>query len=177
MNISRNGEIVLDEVKSVEDDTDRRIVSGDILFNNTNSPALVGKTALFSMETPMAYSNHMTRLRVVDEVDARFMVRYFNKLWSDGYFEAICSNHVNQASISRKRLQTVPFPLIPISEQHCIVEILEEQFSRLDAAAASIQEVMGASNGFEGRMADLRRSILHAAFSGSLTAEWRACNG
>ena len=42
-----------------------RLEKGDILFNNTNSVELVGKTALFSdhPET-VVYSNHFTRLRV-----------------------------------------------------------------------------------------------------------------
>ena len=38
---------------------------GDVLFNNTNSAELVGKTAIFNGEIlECVYSNHLTRLRV-----------------------------------------------------------------------------------------------------------------
>ncbi len=38
---------------------------GDILFNNTNSVDLIGKTAIFRGEFPKCvYSNHLTRIRV-----------------------------------------------------------------------------------------------------------------
>src|ERR1035441_8541224 len=37
---------------------------GDVLFNNTNSTALVGKSALFTeYEERIVYSNHFTRIR------------------------------------------------------------------------------------------------------------------
>ena len=57
----------------------------------------------------------------------------------------------------------------PLSEQHQIVEILEEQLGRLDAALAVAESV-------EARSAELRRSLLHAAFTGRLTEKWREGN-
>ena len=39
---------------------------GDVMFNNTNSTALVGKSAIFeSHSEPVVFSNHFTRLRTV----------------------------------------------------------------------------------------------------------------
>ena len=47
MNISKDGKIDLGEVKFVYADVDkRRLTERDVLFNNTNSPELIGKTAL-----------------------------------------------------------------------------------------------------------------------------------
>ena len=44
MNISREGRIVLGEVKFVHADADeRRLTERDVLFNNTNSPELIGE--------------------------------------------------------------------------------------------------------------------------------------
>ena len=54
----------------------------------------------------------------------------------------------------------------PLASQYRIVEILEEQFSRLDAALL-------VTNHLEARIASERRSLLHAAFSGNLTEQWR----
>lgn len=62
-----------------------------------------------------------------------------------------------------------PFCLPPINEQREIVRILEEQFSRLEAAAASIAAVRRKADQF-------RRSLLSAAFSGELSSMIPGCN-
>ena len=47
MNVDRGGEIDLEQVKYVASTkSDLRLEDGDILFNNTNSPVWVGKTAV-----------------------------------------------------------------------------------------------------------------------------------
>lgn len=56
-------------------------------------------------------------------------------------------------SLRREDLEKVQIPLPPLTEQRRIVEILEEQFSRLDAALASIRTVRENSVAF-------RRSFL-----------------
>ena len=37
--------------------------AGDVLFNRTNSPALVGKTALYAGEQPAIYAGYLIRVR------------------------------------------------------------------------------------------------------------------
>ena len=59
----------------------------------------------------------------------------------------------------------LPFP--PLSEQKRIVAHIETLFAKLDEAKEKAQEVV---DGFETRKA----AILHKAFSGELTAKWRA---
>jgi type I restriction enzyme S subunit len=165
MNISRLGKLDFDTVKSVEDDSARRIVKGDILFNNTNSAELVGKTTLIDVDGDFAYSNHMTRLRFpVERVDHKYMSTFLHSMWMSGFFNEICSNHVNQASVSIKRLEQVEIPLPPLPEQHKIVEILDDHLSSLDASIAL-------ADAMEKQSAGLRRSLLQAAFTGQLTKE------
>jgi restriction endonuclease S subunit len=167
MNVSRAGNLDFSETKYVEDDSPRRLRSGDILFNNTNSAALIGKTAFVDTDQELAFSNHMTRLRPdTSRVLAKFLSSQLHAFWLDGFFEKICSNHVNQASVSTKRLKSVEVNFPPLQEQEIIVELLEEQLSRLDASLAVVDEI-------ERRSSALRRSLLHAAFTGELTKEWR----
>jgi type I restriction enzyme S subunit len=68
--------------------------------------------------------------------------------------------------ISTKELAGLAFCIPPLAEQEQIVEILDEQLSRLDAALA-------VADAIEKRSAALRRSLLHAAFTGRLTEQWR----
>ncbi|MFD9868681.1 restriction endonuclease subunit S [Streptomyces niveus] len=138
MNVSREGTLDLRDTRHVLDDSDRRIRSGDVLFNNTNSPALVGKTTVVNVREPVAYSNHMTRLRPPDGVSAEFLAQQLHWLWSSGYFLSVLNNHVNQASVATKRLLETPIVVPPTAEQHRIVEALEGHLSRLDVGTRSL---------------------------------------
>lgn len=61
-------------------------------------------------------------------------------------------------------------PLPPLSEQQRIVERIEELFAKLDEAKERLQEV---ADSFAVRKA----AILHKAFTGELTKQWRLENG
>lgn len=65
-------------------------------------------------------------------------------------------------SLRREDLEAVRISIPPPAEQMRIVEILEEQFSRLDAALDSV-------NAVRQKARRLHRSLLHAAFTGTLT--------
>ena len=163
MNVSRLGRIDLSAIKFVDDESDRRLRRGDVLFNNTNSPDLVGKTALVVSDEELAFSNHMTRLRAdTSRVLASFLAAQLHANWHSGFFKSICSNHVNQASVSGKRLATVPLAVPSLEEQAEIVQILDTQLARLDTVLEAVQAVRD-------RADQLRRSLLHAAFTGQLT--------
>lgn len=172
MNIDRSGRIDLTVVKSVPSTEGRTLSAGDILFNNTNSPDLVGKTALIGdREAGFAFSNHMTRVRVDESISPDYVAHYLQFLWVSGYMKHRCTNHVNQASISSNTLaQTVPLLVPPSSEQLRIVEKLEELLSDLDAGVAELKAA-------QRKLAQYRQSLLKAAVEGTLTADWRATQG
>lgn len=69
-----------------------------------------------------------------------------------------------------KYVQTYPIPLPSLSEQQRIVERIEELFAKLDEAKERLQEV---ADSFAVRKA----AILHKAFTGELTKQWRRENG
>ncbi len=133
MNITRDGRLDTSDARFVEDESDRRVVAGDVLFNNTNSPALVGKTTIISSPSPLGYSNHMTRLRPPDGLDSRFLAYQLHWLWMEGYFRSVLSHHVNQASVSSKVLLQTNIAVPPLPEQCRIVAAIEDHLSRLDA--------------------------------------------
>ena len=163
MNIDRGGRIDFSLVKSVDATKDkRRLAVGDVLFNNTNSPELVGKTAVISQSGEFAFSNHMTRIQLKDSVLPKFAALQFHLLWMRGYFKYNCVKHVNQASISSKTLaQSVPFIWAPLEQQESIVAELEKQFSRLDEAVANLQRV-------KANLKRYKASVLKAAVEGRL---------
>lgn len=75
-----------------------------------------------------------------------------------------------QPNISQIILKQHPIPLHPLSEQQRIVERIEELFAKLDEAKERLQEV---AESFAVRKA----ALLHKAFTGELTKQWRLENG
>jgi len=143
MNVSRLGRLTLEGAKYVPHSAGTaRTQPGDVLFNNTNSPALVGKTAYIDTELPLGFSNHMTRLRAGTRLDAKFLALQLQTMQEQGYFESICSNHVNQASVATRRLLQVQIVVPPIVEQRRIVDLLEGHLSRLEASEESLSKAL-----------------------------------
>lgn len=80
------------------------------------------------------------------------------------------SKGINLPRVSEKTILNTTFPLPPLSEQQRIVERIEELFAKLDEAKERLQE---AADSFAVRKA----AILHKAFTGELTKQWRRENG
>lgn len=74
------------------------------------------------------------------------------------------------AQVNSNILQKMPLALPPLAEQQRIVERIESLFAKLDEAKENLQNVL---DGFETRKA----AILHKAFNGELTANWRKQHG
>jgi type I restriction enzyme, S subunit len=69
-NVSSSGAIDLNEQKHIPltaAEGKATLVRSDIIFNNTNTKELVGKTALWDGPEGCAFSNHMMRIRVLDQ--------------------------------------------------------------------------------------------------------------
>lgn len=80
------------------------------------------------------------------------------------------SKGINLPRVSEETVLNTTFPLPPLSEQQRIVERIEELFAKLDEAKERLQE---AADSFAVRKA----AILHKAFTGELTKQWRRENG
>jgi type I restriction enzyme S subunit len=175
MNVSADGRIDMTDVKFIDRSLavrdERCLRRGDVIFNNTNSPALVGKTAIYDDDEPRAFSNHMTRLRVrPDRVYPAYLALVLHQLWREGYFADRCNNHVSQASISRRVLLQTEIALPPLAEQRRIVDNVNELLARVNAARDRLSQVPGILGRF-------RQAVLAAACSGRLTEDWREQNG
>jgi type I restriction enzyme S subunit len=101
---------------------------GDVLFNATNSPDLVGKTAFFpGLEEPAVFSNHFLRLRPLDgKIDGRYLTRWLNFQFQHGRFKGMCRQWVNQATVGRDALLSLKVSLPPLPDQRRIATILDK---------------------------------------------------
>lgn len=106
-----------------------------------------------------------------NHIDANYLMYCFQSK----YFREFMLSNVSGVGGSLMRaqpkyVQTYPIPLPPLSEQQRIVERIEELFAKLDEAKERLQEV---ADSFAVRKA----AILHKAFMGELTKQWRLENG
>jgi type I restriction enzyme S subunit len=162
MNIDRAGRLVFHVTKYVPVNLGPEVHAGDVLFNNTNSRELVGKTTAIDGDVEYALSSHMTLLRPASGVSHRFMAYQLHYLWMSSYFRHRATQYVNQANISKSTLaKSVPFIVAPTMEQLRIVAEIEKQFSRLDAAEAGFATTKGKSR-------EYLHSLLNDACNGRL---------
>jgi type I restriction enzyme S subunit len=158
-NVSDNGDISLSQIKSVEPpppESPHRLRRLDVIFNNTNSEELVGKTALFDSEGAFVLSNHMTILRVLrgQELDPAWLARALHLKWLCGESQAMCRRHMNQASISLDRLRSVELLLPSLPEQRAIASVLRT----VQGTKEACEQVLAATR-------QLKQSLLHHLFT------------
>lgn len=104
---------------------------------------------------------------VKSELSSLFLYHYFCAFQHE--FEKKASGSTVKG-ITLPNIQNTPFPLPPLPEQHRIVDRIESLFAKLDEARQKAQDAL---DSFETRKA----AILHRAFTGELTAQWRKEHG
>ena len=159
MNVNEQGQIQLAGLNYISTNRDvaRYLLKpNDIVFNNTNSEELVGKTALWKLNGDYALSNHMTIVRVQnqDAVVPIFLATYLHRLWQIGYARTMCRRYVNQAGIALERLRAFPVTLPPLPEQRRIAAVL----NTIQDAIAAQEDVITAAKEF-------KRSLMHRLFT------------
>jgi type I restriction enzyme S subunit len=164
-NVRTDGRLDWSSVLRVPTDADQiafyALRPGDIVFNNTNSVELVGKSALVPLlKEPIVYSNHFTRLRCNPHAEPRFIARWLQSAWRRKVFEQGCDRWVGQAGYQRKKLLALELPIPSPVEQRRIVDLLDLQSAEIERAreAALAQLAIDALAG----------ALLAAAFRGDL---------
>ena len=129
-NVTEDGRISFEKIKYIEPppaDSPHWLRDGDVIFNNTNSEKLTGKTALFvESNLRCAPSNHITVLRATSErsPDPYWLTAHLRHLWATGFFRQMLRRYVGQASISLTRLREVEINLPLLPEQRAIAHVL-----------------------------------------------------
>lgn len=79
------------------------------------------------------------------------------------------ANGTTRLKLTQAAMRQLPINLAPFVEQHRIVAKIEELFSELDQGVASLKTA-------QAQLKVYRQSLLKNAFSGKLTAKWRAAH-
>ncbi|SFI39336.1 type I restriction enzyme, S subunit [Treponema bryantii] len=135
---------------------------GDVLFNRTNSPEWVGKTAVFNEDFPAIFAGYIIRINYDRKrIDPYFLNYWLNSDSTMKYGFSIMTSSVHQANISGSKLAEYLFPLPPLEEQKHIVVHLDS----LSEKVHQLKEI------YTKQLADcdeLKQSLLQKAFEGEL---------
>jgi len=110
------------------DRPDDIVQTGEVLFNNTNSQELVGKSVYMGIEgQPFFCSNHMTRIRTIDtELNTEYLTAVLNAYQRLKVFFSLCTNWNNQSGVNVELLRQLPIPVPPMPVQLAIAHHIAE---------------------------------------------------
>lgn len=135
---------------------------GDLLFNRTNSPELVGKSAVFHERAPMTFASYLIRVRFAPGVaDADFVNYWINSAWGRMWARYVKTDGVSQSNINGSKLGAMPLPLPPFAEQQEIVRRAEALLDRADRLTTAINAAIR-------RVDRTSQAVLAKAFRGEL---------
>jgi type I restriction enzyme, S subunit len=144
-----------------------KLQRGDVLFNNTNSTELVGKSALFTdHDEPVTFSNHFTRLRTIRGLLCpEYLVLWLRAQWQKGLFATICNRWIGQSAVQRDKLLTLELPLPLLPEQQRIARLVTEQMAAVERARVAAEAQLEAAKA-------ISSACLHRLFSEGATLRW-----
>lgn len=138
---------------------------GDVLFNRTNSPELVGKTAIFKSNRIAIFAGYLIRANNIKAIVTSGYLNYFlNSPLAKQHGNKVKTDGVNQSNINGEKLINYPFLFCSIEEQKMIVEILDARLSEIDQLDRILEVALQQAY-------VLRQSVLKKAFSGQLVPQ------
>ncbi|XUL90383.1 restriction endonuclease subunit S [Streptomyces galilaeus] len=144
-----------------------RLVPGDVLLNEGQSPHLVGRPAIYRGEpSDVAFTNSLIRFQANSGVLPEWALLVFRRHMHAGRFAKEARITTSIAHLSAARLKTVEFPVPPTAEQRRIVDALDVRLGQVDTIEARLRTALE-------QLDELELAVMTAAGTGLLktTAE------
>lgn len=139
-----------------------KLFPGDVLFNRTNSAALVGKTAIYRGEHPAIYAGYLIKLDYDhDKIIGDYLNYALNTLDAKKYCNSVKTDGVNQSNINAKKIGAYSFNVPSIPEQEKIVSAIQKLLSKEQQTKEAAEIVLD-------QIELMKKSILARAFRGEL---------
>jgi type I restriction enzyme S subunit len=176
INITSDGRLNLEDLKYLPPNhnefPDLLLQAGDLLFNRTNSPELVGKSAVYrAIPSPCSFASYLIRVRAIEGCSPTYLAFCLNSALGRTWIKSVVSQQVGQANVNGTKLRAFVFPLPPRAEQHRIVAEAERRLSVTDELELQLQTNVK-------RAERLRQAILKTRLRGQAGASGpgrRAC--
>jgi type I restriction enzyme S subunit len=99
---------------------------GDLLFNRTNSRELVGKTAVYMQEEPMAIAGYLVRVRMNERGNPHYVSGYLNSTHGKQTLASKAKSIVGMANINAQEMQDISILIPPKDLQDKYARLVEE---------------------------------------------------
>lgn len=129
-NITYNGQLDFTDIKYIdlsEKDKEKYLVhNGEVLFNRTNSKELVGKTAVYKEDEPMAYAGYLIKLIPNEKANGEFIAAYMNTKYIKEKLFNMAKNIVGMANINAQELKRIEIYIPPIELQNQFADFVKQ---------------------------------------------------
>ena len=161
-NITYSGEIDINSLKWCQippkDEDKFTVKRGDLLFNRTNSPELVGKTAVWRSDGKFAYAGYLIRVRFdKSKANSEYVSAFLNSNYGKRYLLEKAKPSINMSNFSASEFLKIPILLPDIETQHRFDEFVS--YTRM--MSQHLSDGLGDYN-------NLFNSLLQRAFRGEL---------
>lgn len=163
----QNGKIDWNDLKYTSNKNEinkYKLQKGDVLFNRTNSPELVGKTSIYTGEQPAIYAGYLIKIKCGENLIPEYLNYLLNSPYGRNWSWSVKSDGVSQSNINAKKLTSFLVPLPTVNEQKEIVEKVNELFVIIDKIEAYYSNLYR-------EMEALPEAILNKAFRGELVEQ------
>ncbi|EIV3314484.1 restriction endonuclease subunit S [Escherichia coli] len=127
---------------SVKEKDKYLVKEGDLLFNRTNSKELVGKTAVYEEDRPMAFAGYLIRVRPNYIGNNYYISGYLNSIHGKITLMNMCKSIVGMANINAQELQNIEILIPPKhlqDEYEIIYKKIKKGLSIYDKSAMQLQ--------------------------------------
>ena len=165
-----NGKINWEKVpfcSKIPDDTEKyRVQINDILVSRAGSVGVSYRIKKVPFDA--VFASYLIRFKPIQNIDPRY-IEYYLKSYE--YWKSISDSTAGIAipNVNASKLSQLKIPVAPFNEQRRIVAKLEKLLQKVDACTERLDKISTILKRF-------RQSVLAAACSGRLTADWREKN-
>ena len=143
-NITYDGYLDISDIKTIDVNNSEfekfSVKYGDVLFNRTNSPELVGKTCVFNLNTPMIIAGYIIKIRVNNKILPVYLSTMLNTSYGKKLLYNISKKSIGQANINSQELQNIKILIPPIELQNKFADFVRQTEKCLFELQKSIDE-------------------------------------
>jgi type I restriction enzyme S subunit len=145
------------------DSIDDYLFDGDFLLVAEDGANLLSRSTAIAFQASGRFwvNNHAHVVQTIGDISSGYLEQYLGGLDLQAYVTGSAQPKLTQASLNR-----IPVPLAPLGEQKRIVAKVAALHAKANAARKRLAKVLTILKRF-------RQSVLAAACSGRLTADWR----
>ena len=128
-----------------------------MLFNRTNSKKLVGKTAVYREEKPMAFAGYLVKLEANQDSNTEYISAYLNSKYGKSILLNMAKSIVGMANINAEELKKIMILKPPVKLQDEFAEKVQKIEEQKKLMQESLYEM---ENNFN--------ALMQRAFKGGL---------